>query len=127
MTAAATAVSSVTSATNANAPTPISATTSSSSAAVREMQSTVAPARASSIAHARPIPRPAPVTSATRPSSDQALTERSSRIVAVRPCPSIRSASQIASMVGAIARVPSSVRRCQVTVLRNLPTHRPPV
>ncbi len=57
---------------------PISATTSCagpeswpepSTAAPRSLTTTEAPSRASSVATDRPIPRPAPVTIATRPSS----------------------------------------------------------
>src|SRR6185437_1073999 len=48
----------------------ISPATSASLASLRAHSATVAPIRASSIAHARPIPCEAPVTSATRPFSE---------------------------------------------------------
>ena len=43
------------------------------------------------------------------------------------PCPAKFSASQIASTAGATRRVPSGVSSWYVQVLRNFPTHSPPV
>ncbi len=54
----------------------ISAATASSWSPLRAIRATLAPASASPSATSRPIPRPAPVTSATRPSSAASITRR---------------------------------------------------
>src|SRR5205085_9519267 len=49
-----------------------------------------------------------------------------SRMSAVRACASMPSCREMRAVTAAISRVASRDMRCQVTVLMNLPTERPP-